>query len=84
VFNDECLLWLQQMAQGPINIVQPFNGYKVHGIRFHMRVSSANTKTYSCGVLVKGTTLGDSGGVDYYEVLEEVLRVEYPGEPIKR
>jgi len=41
-------------------------------------------KTYSCGVLVKGTGEGDNSGVDYYGVLEEVLRVEYLGEPIKR
>jgi len=84
VFNDERQLWLQQIAEGPINIMQPYNGYKVHGIRFHTRARSANKKTYSCGVLVKGTTSGDSSGVDYYGVLEEVLRVEYPGEPIKQ
>ena len=72
------------MTQGPINIVQPFNGYKVHGIGFHTRARSANKKTYSCGVLVKGTTSGVSRGIDYYGVLEEVIRVEYPGEPIKR
>ena len=84
MFNDERQLLLQQIAKGSINIVQPFNGYKVHGIRFHMRVRSAHKKTYSCCVLVKGTTLGDSSGVDYYGVLEEILRVEYPGEPIKR
>ena len=40
-------------------------------------------KTYSCGVLVKGTGEGNNNGIDYYEVLEEVLRVEYLGEPIK-
>ena len=83
VFNDERQLWLQQIAEGPLNIVQPYNGYKVHGIRFHTRSRSAGRKTYSCGVLVKGTT-GDVGGVDYYGVLEEVIRVEYPGEPLKR
>jgi len=84
VFNDERQLWLQQIAEGPLTIVQPFNGYKVHGIRFHTRARSARKKTYSCGVLVKGTTSGAAGGVDYYGVLDEVLRVEYPGEPIKR
>ena len=56
----------------------------MHGIRFHTRARSAHKKTYSCGVLVKGTTLGAVDGVDYYGVLKEVLRVEYPGEPIKR
>jgi len=33
--------------------------------------------------MVKGTVEGDNSGVDYYGVLEEVLRVEYLGEPIK-
>ena len=67
------------MAKGPITIVQPHTGYKVHGVQFHSRTRSANTKTYSCGVLVKGTGEGDNSGVDYYGVLEEVLRVEYLG-----
>ena len=72
------------MAEGPINIVQPFTGYKVHGIRFHTRTRSMNKKTSSCGVLVKGTSEGDGSGVDYYGVLEEVLQLEYLGRPIKR
>ena len=72
-FNGDRQLWLQQMAEGPINIVQPFAGYKVHGIRFHTKTRSMNKKTSSCGVLVKGTSEGDGSGVDYYGVLEEVL-----------
>jgi len=72
------------MAEGPINIVQPFTGYKVHGIRFHTRIRSINKKTSSCGVLVKGTSEGDGGWVDYYGMLKEVLQLEYLGEPIKR
>jgi len=75
VFNDKRQLWLQQIAKGPINVVQPLNGYKVHGTRFHTRARSAYKKTYSCGVLVKGTTSGDSSGVDYYGVLEEDLEL---------
>ena len=42
-----------------------------------------NKKTSSCGVLVNGTSEGDGSGVDYYGVLEEVLQLEYLGEPIK-
>jgi len=84
LFNDARQLWLQQLAEGPITIVQPYTGYKVHGVRFHTRTRSAKTKTYSCGVLVKGTGDGDNSGVEYHGVLEEVLRVEYLGEPIKR
>ena len=84
VFNDERQLWLQQMAEGPINVVQPFTGYKVHGIRFHTRTRSMNKKTSSCGVLVKGISEGNASGVDYYGVLEEVLQLEYLGEPMKR
>jgi len=72
------------MAKRPITIVQPYTRYKVHGVQFHNRIRSANTKIYSCSVLVKGTREGDNSGVDYYGVLEEVLRVEYLGEPIKR
>jgi len=84
VYNDERQLWLQQLAEGPITIVQSYTRYKVHGVRFHTKTRSANTKTYSCDVLVKGTGEGDNNGVEYYGVLEEVLRVEYLGELIKR
>ena len=56
----------------------------MHGIRFHTRTRSMNKKTSSCGVLVKGTSEGDGSGVDYYGVLEEVLQLEYLGEPIKQ
>ena len=73
VFNDARQLWLQQLAEGPITIDQPYKGYKVHGVRFHTRTRIANTKTYSYGVLVKGTGEGDNSGVDYYGVLEEGL-----------
>jgi len=34
-------------------------------------------------MVMKGTTEGDSSGVDYCGVLEEVLKVEYLDEPIK-
>ena len=76
-------LVVEQMAKGPINIIKSFNGYKVHGIRFHIRARSANNKTYSCGFVVKGTTAADLGGANYYGVLEEVLKAKYLGEPIK-
>ena len=84
VFDDEKQLWLQQMANGPINIVHPFIGYKVHRIRFHTRIRSMNKKTCSCGVLLKGTSERDGSVVDYYGVVEEVPQLEYPGEPIKQ
>ena len=71
------------MAESPIDIVQFFKDYKVDGIRFHIRARSANNKTYWCRVVVKGTMAGDLGGLDYYEVLKEALKVEYLGEPIK-
>ena len=61
------------MAQGPRNIVQSFNGYKAHDIRLHTRARSAYEKTYSCGILVKGNTSGDSSEVDYYGVLRKYL-----------
>ena len=64
-------------------MAEPFNGYKVHGIRFNTRTKGANDKTYSCSVVVKGTTTVDSSEVNYYVVMEELLKVEYFGEPIK-
>jgi len=69
--------------RGPINIVQLFIGYKVHGIIFYSRMRSMNKKTYSCGVVVKGTKERDGSGVDYYGVLKKVLQLLYLGKPIK-
>ena len=83
IFDDERQSWLQQMDERPIDIAHPFTGYKVHGKNFHTRTTSMNKKTYSCGVVVKGIVAGDGSVVDYYGVLEEVLQVEYPREPIK-
>jgi len=83
MLNDDRQLWLQQMAKGPLRIVQSFTGYKIHGIKFHTKTRSTNNKTYSCSALVKGTMEGDSSGVDYYGVLEELLKVRYLSEPIK-
>jgi len=67
VFNDARQLWLQQLAEGPIIIIQPYTGYQVHGVRFHTRTRSANKKTYSCGLLVKGTGEGDIVGLNTTE-----------------
>jgi len=72
------------MAEGSITIVQPYTGYKIHDIGFHQKTRSAETTTYSYSVTVKGAAEGDIGGVYYYRVLEEVLRVEHLGKPIKR
>ena len=63
VYSDEHQLWLQQLAEEPITIVQPYTGYKVHGVRFHTRIRSANTKYHTHAVFwlkgpEKGITVG--------------------------
>jgi len=77
VFNVDRRLWLQQMAEGPPSIMQPFSRSKVHGIKLYKKTRSANKKTYSCGAVVKATIKGESTCVDCYGELEEVLKVEY-------
>jgi len=40
-------------------------------------------KIYNCGVCIKGS--GEGGFEDdYYRILQEVIRVEYFGEPLKQ
>ena len=44
VFNVDRRLWLQQMAEGPPSIMQPFSRSKVHGIKLYKKTRSANKK----------------------------------------
>jgi len=59
------------MDEGPISIMKPYIGCKVHSIRFQTKIRSENTKTYSCDVVIKGTGERDTSVIDYYGVLKE-------------
>ena len=83
LFNDKRQTWLQQLAEGPLHRVHVFDGYKVHRLRFHTLSRSKNKKTRCSGILVRGIGEGNASGADFFGQLEEVIEVEYPGEPIK-
>jgi len=55
--------------------MQPFISYKIHGSRLLTKTRNAKNNTYLCDAVAKGAIEGDSSGVPYYGVLEEVLKV---------
>lgn len=55
--------------------------YKL-GFKFHTEEWSMEKKTYNCGVWVNAGT-GD-GEFDYYDVIHEILELEFTGHPKKK
>ncbi|PKU79674.1 hypothetical protein MA16_Dca027481 [Dendrobium catenatum] len=53
--------------------------YIVNGFRFHTKSWSEGRKTENCGVCVSGNT-HEEDECDYYDILNEVLDLEYTGE----
>ena len=56
--------------------------YFVNGYKFHTESHGSIESTSNSGVCIKGTNSSDNE-IHYYGRLIEVLRLEYPGLPIK-
>ena len=83
MFNDERQLHLYHLAQLPLRKVTCWSAFRVNGFLFHTQKRCEGKKSYNCGVCVKGS--GEGGFEDdYYGILQEVIRVEYLGEPFKQ
>ena len=67
----------------PKRCVSTWTAYRVNGFKFHTEARSVGKRTYNCGVGVCGTGEGDIEN-DYYGVLEDIVQIEYVGEPLKR
>jgi len=74
---------LSDLSKGPKRVVKTWPVYFVNGYRFHTRKHSEGKKTINSGVCVRGGS-HDEAENDYYGVLEEVVQLEYFGEPTKR
>ncbi|XP_057440059.1 uncharacterized protein LOC130731905 [Lotus japonicus] len=73
---------LHHLAWGPKKKVETWPIYFVNGFKFHTEEWTVNKKTINSGVCVEGDDEEDEHY--YYGVLKEILRLEYPGEPIKQ
>lgn len=75
--------FIHDIAWGPLSIVHTWPIYFVNGYKFHTTSWSEGKSTANNGVSVKGTDYGQCE-YDYYGKLDEIVQLEYPGEPIKR
>jgi hypothetical protein len=75
--------FLEALAKGPLRSVMSYSGYVVNGYKFHTKSHCSTRATMNSGVCIKGTNYSIDES-DYYGQLIEVLRLEYPGLPIKR
>lgn len=75
--------WIKQLAYGPFRLVATFPGHFVNGYKFHTVGHGSHRSTMNSGVCVKGANYGYSEG-DYHGRLLEVVRLEYPGLPMKK
>ena len=67
---------------GPSNSVKCYNGYYVNGFKFHTQFYGRYKKTMNSGVCVKGSCY-NGNEIDYYGMLEEVIRLKYLGSKCK-
>ncbi|XP_021603880.1 uncharacterized protein LOC110608905 [Manihot esculenta] len=71
------------LAKGPLRSVTSYNGYMVNGYKFQSKSYCTSRATMNSGVCIKGSNYSNEES-DYYGQLLEVIRLEYPGLPIKR
>jgi hypothetical protein len=57
--------------------VNSFQGYIINGYRFHTSEHAEGRKNVNHGVCMKGGK-NENNGVDYYKVLREVVKVQFP------
>jgi len=59
-----------------------WTAYRVNGFKFNIEARSVGKGIYNCGVGVCCTREGDIEN-DYYGVLQDIVQIEYVGEPLK-
>ncbi|PHT46067.1 hypothetical protein CQW23_15225 [Capsicum baccatum] len=67
---------MKDLAEGPLHMVQSFNGYVVNGYKFHTEKYGSNKSTMNNGVCIRGSSYS-TDNIDYYGRLIEILRLEY-------
>ena len=75
--------YVRALASGPLRGVVTFQTYVVNGLRFDTRDRSVDKQIANSGVSLLGSDIGGEGQ-DFYGTLRRIVRLEYPGEPLKR
>ncbi|KAJ9566446.1 hypothetical protein OSB04_002412 [Centaurea solstitialis] len=70
---------LKSLARRPNCYAWSHPGYFVNGFRFHTVTHGAGRLTHNSSVYVRGSSYGESNESDYYEMLDDVIEVEYYG-----
>lgn len=81
--NETHSQFINDIAWGPLATVHTWPIYFVNGFKFHTTPWSEGKATSNNGVCVRGADSGQCEN-DYYGTLDEIVELEYPGEPIKR
>ncbi|GAB2299187.1 hypothetical protein Dimus_038551 [Dionaea muscipula] len=74
---------MKAIAWGPLQPVHTFPVYFINGYVFHIDSYAQGRKTCNSGVCIKGTSY-DENESDFYDIIEEIMVIEYPGFPLKR
>ena len=83
IFNDEHQVHIFHLVQLPLRKVTSWSAFRVNGFLFHTQKRCEGKKTFNCGIYIKGS--GEGGYEDdYYGILQDVIRNEYLGEPLKQ
>ena len=83
LFDTHERCYLTQLAVKPNQYVSTRTAYRVNGFKFHIEACSVWKKTYNCGVGVCSKGEGDIEN-NYYDVLKDIVQIEYVGESLKR
>ena len=74
--------YMRSLGQGPLRLVRTFKGFLVNGYRFHIEAYGTDRATMNIGVCIKGSNYSITES-DYYEILTEIIELEYPALPMK-
>ncbi|KAM3247020.1 hypothetical protein P3L10_008787 [Capsicum annuum] len=74
---------MKDLAEGPLHMVQPLNGYVVNDYKFQTEEDGSNKSMMNSSVCIKGSSYS-ADNIDYYGRLIEILQLEYNALPFKR
>lgn len=74
---------IKDLVCGPFSEVCMWHQYYVNGFRFHTKAYSSSRSTVNYGVFIKGTNYNEFES-DYYDILEEVIEVQWPNPTSKK
>ncbi|GKD97522.1 hypothetical protein Tco_1381419, partial [Tanacetum coccineum] len=74
---------IKDVALGPLRSVATYPVYFVNGYKFHTSEHGLGKSTYNNGFFLTRSNYSDESN-DYYDILVEIVQLEYPTLSIKR